>query len=294
MNVGVIGLGIMGRPMVKRLLEAGHVVHVNDISEEAMLQVEGYGAVPCISLKELVEQSAIIFTMLPNSSHVEEVALGENSIIVHGRAGQILIDTSSISPVISKKIADSLAEKGIGMMDAPVSGGETGAIEGTLSIMAGGEEATFNKVLPLLKAVGRDIIHVGGHGAGSLTKLANQIMVNVNMAAMAEAIVFARKAGIDITKMYEAVRGGAAGSAVLDAKIKSIVHGDYTAGGPVSINAKDLTNVLEAGRELGAALPLTAQVLEMFGSLLSHGHGRTDHSGLVLHYEMLANLDTAT
>ncbi|GLI50887.1 2-hydroxy-3-oxopropionate reductase [Tepidanaerobacter syntrophicus] len=289
MRIGFIGLGIMGRPMVYNLIKAGHSLRVYDINRKAVEAVEQYGAIASKSVSELAEKSEVFFTMLPNSSHVEEVVLGENGIISHGKENTLLIDTSSISPVVSKRIADTLRKKGIEMVDAPVSGGEDGAISGTLSIMVGGEDKAFKKAFPVLQAVGRDIIHVGSNGAGTTVKLANQIMVNVNMAAMAEAVTFAEMADIDITKMYEAVRGGAAGSAVLDAKIPKIVKRNYQPGGPISINAKDLQNVIDAGKEINAPLPLTTQVLEMFRSLIAHGHERTDHSGLVIYYEKLAN-----
>ena len=291
MNIGFIGLGIMGRPMVHNLIKAGHSLIVYDVNPKAVEAVEEYGARGARSLAELAEKSDVFFTMLPDSSHVEEVVLGEGGIIHYGKEDSLLIDTSSISPVISKKIADALREKGIHMVDAPVSGGEDGAIAGTLSIMVGGEEEAFKRAYPILEAVGRDIVHVGSNGAGTTVKLANQIMVNVNMAAMAEAVVFAEMADIDITKMYEAVRGGAAGSAVLDAKIPKIAKRNFQPGGPISINAKDLQNVINAGKAVNAPLPLTTQVLEMFRDLIAHGHERTDHSGLVLYYEKLANFN---
>ncbi|GAQ25340.1 MULTISPECIES: 2-hydroxy-3-oxopropionate reductase [Tepidanaerobacter] len=289
MRIGFIGLGIMGRPMVYNLIKAGHSLRVYDINRKAVEAVEKYGAIASKSVSELAEKSEVFFTMLPNSSHVEEVVLGENGIISHAKENTLLIDTSSISPVVSKRIADTLRKKGIDMVDAPVSGGEDGAISRTLSIMVGGEDKAFKKAFPVLQAVGRDIIHVGSNGAGTTVKLANQIMVNVNMAAMAEAVTFAEMADIDITKMYEAVRGGAAGSAVLDAKIPKIVKRNFQPGGPISINAKDLQNVIDAGKEINAPLPLTTQVLEMFRSLIAHGHERTDHSGLLIYYEKLAN-----
>lgn len=289
MKIGFIGLGIMGRPMVRNLIEAGYLVMVYDIMPESMSIAEGYGAVKAQGVRVIAEQCNVIFTMLPNSAHVEETVMGDSGILAWGQPGALLIDTSSISPVMSKHLAEALMEKGLRMIDAPVSGGEGGAVDKSLSIMVGGEEEVFREALPILQAVGRDIIHVGSNGAGSMVKLANQIMVNVNMAAMAEAVVFAQSAGIDVSTMHAAVRGGAAGSAVLDAKIPKIAARDFLPGGPVAINAKDLQNVMETGREMGVPLPLTAQVLEMFRSLMAHGHARTDHSGLVLHYELLAN-----
>ena len=290
MKIGFIGLGIMGKPMVKNLLVSGFSVLAYDISAQAMETVKGYGAELAGDIAHLAQSCEVIFTMLPQSNHVEDVALGESGILYHAEPGTALIDTSSISPVASKTIAEKLAGNGILMIDAPVSGGELGAIKGTLSMMVGGEETVIDKVRPYLEAVSAEITHVGGNGAGCMVKLANQIMVNVNMAAMAEAVVFAEKAGIDTLKMYNAVKGGAAASAVLDEKIPKIVKGDYTAGGPISINAKDLQNVLDEGKLIKAPLPLTNQVLQMFHSLQNYGHDRTDHSGLVLYYEMLANI----
>lgn len=289
MKLGFIGLGIMGKPMTLNLLRGGYEVTVFDINEEAVKQLAGQGAKAAATPVEVGQNSDVIFTMLPNGGHVKSVVLGENGIIHGVKEGAIVVDMSSISPVDSKQIADALAEKGLEMLDAPVSGGEPKAIDGTLAIMAGGKEEIFNKVKPALEKMGKDITLVGDNGCGATAKLANQIMVNVNIAAMSEALILAAKAGIDIGKMYEAIRGGLAGSAVLDAKVPLILERNFVAGGRIDINAKDLTNVMDTAHALGVPLPLTSQVLEMFHSMKADGKAADDHGGLVQFYEKLAN-----
>lgn len=291
MNLGFIGLGIMGKPMTENLLKNGHDVTVFDISENAVNQLVLEGARGAKSPKEVAQNSDIIFTMLPNSEHVKSVVLGENGIIEGARTGAVVVDMSSITPVASKEIASALAEKELEMIDAPVSGGEPKAIDGTLAIMAGGKEEIFAKVKPVLECMGKDIVLVGENGCGTTAKLANQIMVNVNIAAMSEALVLAAKAGIDIKKMYEAIRGGLAGSAVLDAKVPMILERNFQAGGRIDINLKDLTNVMETAHSIGVPLPLSSQVLEMFHALKVDGKAADDHSGLVQYYEKLAHTE---
>ncbi|WP_059173487.1 2-hydroxy-3-oxopropionate reductase [Bacillus sp. FJAT-27445] len=289
MKLGFIGLGIMGKPMTLNLLRGGYEVTVFDINEEAVKQLAENGATAAKTPKEVGQNSDVIFTMLPNGRHVKSVVLGENGVIHGAKAGTIVVDMSSISPVASKEIADALAAKGLEMLDAPVSGGEPKAIDGTLAIMAGGKEEIFEKVKPVLQKMGKDITLVGDNGCGATAKLANQIIVNVNIAAMSEALILAGKAGIDIRKMYEAIRGGLAGSAVLDAKVPLILERNFVAGGRIDINSKDLTNVMDTAHALGVPLPLTSQVLEMFHSMKADGKAADDHGGLVQFYEKLAN-----
>ncbi|RDU37036.1 2-hydroxy-3-oxopropionate reductase [Neobacillus piezotolerans] len=289
MKLGFIGLGIMGKPMTLNLLRGGYELTVFDINEEAVKQLAEHGAKSATTPKEVGQNSDVIFTMLPNGGHVKSVVLGESGVIEGAKEGAIVVDMSSISPVDSKQIADALAEKGIEMLDAPVSGGEPKAIDGTLAIMAGGKEEIFNKVKPAFEKMGKDITLVGDNGCGATAKLANQIMVNVNIAAMSEALILAAKAGIDIRKMYEAIRGGLAGSAVLDAKVPLILERNFVPGGRIDINAKDLTNVMDTAHALGVPLPLTSQVLEMFHSMKADGKAADDHGGLVQFYEKLAN-----
>ncbi|KIL51963.1 2-hydroxy-3-oxopropionate reductase [Jeotgalibacillus soli] len=291
MKLGFIGLGIMGKPMTLNLLTSGYDVTVFDINEAAIQQVSAAGATAAQSPKEVAQVSDVIFTMLPNSEHVKSVLLNENGVIHGAKPGTIVIDMSSISPVISKELADILQLQQIYMLDAPVSGGEPKAIDGTLSIMVGGENHLFEKVKPVLACMGEDIVLVGGNGCGATAKLANQIIVNVNIAAMSEALVLAAKAGIDVEKMYEAIRGGLAGSAVLDAKVPMILERNFIAGGRIDINLKDLTNVMDTAHTIGVPLPLSSQVLEMFHALKVDGKAAEDHSGLVQYYEKLAKVE---
>jgi 2-hydroxy-3-oxopropionate reductase len=289
--LGFIGIGIMGKPMVRNLLRHGYTVTVFDINEEAVREMAAEGAVPAHSPKEAAQHSDVIFTMLPNSEHVKSVVLGADGIIEGAKRGTIFVDMSSISPVVSKELAETLVNYDIDMLDAPVSGGEPKAIDGTLSIMVGGKEEVFQKVKPILQCMGKDIILVGGNGAGTTAKLANQIMVNVNIAAMSEAVMLAAKAGIDIEKMYQAVRGGLAGSAVLDAKVPLILERNFKPGGRIDINLKDLMNVVEAAHSIGVPVPLTSQVLEMFYALKVDGKEGLDHAALIQYYEKLANFN---
>lgn len=291
MKLGFIGLGIMGKPMALNLLKAGYNVTVFDINESVVRELEEKGAKGATSPKEVAANSEIIITMLPNSNHVKSVVLNENGIIEAAKVGTIVVDMSSITPVVSKEIAAKLADVGLHMLDAPVSGGEPKAIDGTLSIMVGGKEEVFNLVKPVLEVIGKDIVLVGDHGCGTTAKLANQIMVNVNIAAMSEALVLAAKAGIDVEKMYQAIRGGLAGSAVLDAKVPMILERNFQAGGRIDINLKDLTNVMDTAHEIGVPLPLSSQVLEMFHALKIDGKQADDHSGLIQYYEKLAKTE---
>jgi 2-hydroxy-3-oxopropionate reductase len=291
MKVGFIGLGIMGRPMAQNLMKNGFEVTVYDINQDAVQQLAQEGANGATSPKEVGQHSDVIITMLPNGDHVKSVVLGESGVIHGASEGAIIIDMSSISPVASKEIADALASKGMEMLDAPVSGGEPKAVDGTLAIMVGGKEEIFEKVKQVLQSMGKDITLVGGNGCGTTAKLANQIMVNVNIAAMSEALVLAAKAGIDIQKMYEAIRGGLAGSAVLDAKVPLILERNFVAGGRIDINLKDLTNVMDTAHSIGVPLPLSSQVLEMFHALKVDGKAADDHSGLIQYYEKLAKIE---
>ncbi|MDZ5472312.1 2-hydroxy-3-oxopropionate reductase [Bacillus sp. 31A1R] len=291
MKLGFIGLGIMGKPMTQNLLKNGYEVTVYDINQAAVEELIGQGARGAKTPREVGEHSEIIFTMLPKGEHVISVVLGESGVIEGAKVGAIVVDMSSISPVQSKEIADALAAKGMHMLDAPVSGGEPKAIDGTLAIMVGGKENIFETVKPVLQSMGQDITLVGDHGCGTTAKLANQILVNVHIAAMSEALILASKAGIDLKKMYEAIRGGLAGSAVLDAKVPLILERNFVAGGRIDINAKDLTNVMDTAHSIGVPLPLTSQVLEMYHSLMAEGKAGDDHGGLIQFYEKLANFE---
>jgi len=290
-NIGFIGLGIMGKPMSLNLIKAGHNLIVYDINKEAVEKIVSLGATSALSPKELAENSEIIFTMLPNSPHVKEVVLGENGIIHSAKKGTIIIDMSSITPVASKEISGEITERGLEMLDAPVSGGEPGAINGKLSIMVGGKPEVFEKVKDVLYDMGTSVVLVGGNGCGVTAKLANQIIVNLNIAAMSEALVLAMKAGIDIEKMCQAIRGGLAGSAVLDAKVPLILERNFVAGGKIAINLKDITNVMETAHALNVPLPLSSQLLEIFHALKADGKVNDDHGGIVQYYEKLAKVE---
>lgn len=290
-NIGFIGLGIMGKPMSLNLIKAGHNLTVYDINKEAVEKLVSLGAKGATSPKEVAENSDIIFTMLPNSQHVKEVILGETGIIKSAKKGTVIIDMSSITPVVSKEIASEITKLGIEMLDAPVSGGEPGAINGKLSIMVGGKSEVFEKVKDVLYNMGTSVILVGGNGCGVTAKLANQIIVNLNIAAMSEALVLASKAGIDIEKMYQAIRGGLAGSAVLDAKVPLILERNFVAGGKIAINLKDITNVMETAHALDVPLPLSSQLLEIFHALKADGKANDDHGGIVQYFEKLAKVE---
>ncbi|WP_411350263.1 2-hydroxy-3-oxopropionate reductase [Paenibacillus sp. WLX2291] len=290
-RLGFIGLGIMGRPMVSNLLQAGHQVTVFDINTAAVDHLMSQGANSGATPADVAAQSEIVFTMLPNSSHVQQVVLGENGVLQGAAPGTIIVDMSSISPVISRDIATAVQAAGLHMIDAPVSGGEPKAIDGTLAIMAGGDESVFTSILPILQVMGSQVIRVGDNGSGATAKLANQIIVNLNIAAMSEALVFAAKAGIDIGNMYQAIRSGLAGSAVLDAKVPLILERNFVAGGRIDINLKDMTNVMETAHDIGVPLPLSSQLLEIFHALKIDGKAADDHGGIVQYFEKLAGVE---
>lgn len=289
-TIGFIGLGIMGKPMSLNLLKAGYQVAVNDLSTEAVDTLIGAGA-RFATPAEMGATCDVVITMLPASHHVKQVVLGDNGILTNATPGTVIIDMSSISPVASVEIANEAAKRGVDMIDAPVSGGEPKAIDGTLAIMAGGKESVFESVKDVFETIGSDIVLVGDNGSGVTAKLANQIIVNLNIAAMSEALVLAAKAGIDVEKMYQAIRGGLAGSAVLDAKVPLILDRNFVAGGRIDINLKDMTNVMETAHEIGVPLPLSSQLVEIFHALKVDGKAADDHGGIVQYYEKLANVE---
>lgn len=290
-KIGFIGLGIMGKPMCKNLLKAGHQLIIYNRSSGAMDELLSAGAAVATSPKDVAERSDIIMTMLPNSPDVREVILGANGVIEGTRPGSLVIDLSSIAPNASREIAESLAQNNVRFLDAPVSGGEPKAIDGTLSIMVGGNSEDFEEVYPLLKAMGSTIVLCGGVGAGNVTKLANQVIVAINIAAVSEALVLATKAGANPETVFQAIRGGLAGSTVLDAKAPLMLQRKFEPGFRLGLHIKDLNNVLETGHQLGAPLPLTASVLEMMQVLKTYGLAEADHGALVQYYEKLANAE---
>lgn len=291
MKIGFIGLGIMGKPMSKNLLKAGYSLVVYNRSAQAVQELVELGATKAASPKEVAGQCDVVITMLPNSPEVKEVVLGPNGVLEGAQPGSILIDASSIAPGASQEIAAKLTQKGVRMLDAPVSGGEPKAINGTLAFMVGGSQADFDACFPIFEAMGSSAVLCGEVGAGNVTKLANQTIVAVNIAAISEALVLATKAGVDPERVYQAIRGGLAGSAVLDAKAPMIFKRTFDPGFRIDLHIKDLNNVLETGHTLGSALPLTAIVMEMMQALKIDGLERADHSALVQFYEKLAHIE---
>lgn len=290
MKLGFIGLGIMGKPMCKNLIKAGHKLVVCDHKQKTMDELVALGAKYALTGAEVAKECDVIITMLPNSPHVRNVALGENGISDTAKSGTILIDMSSIDPVESKAIGAELAKNGIDMLDAPVSGGEPKAIDGTLSIMVGGKKEHFDKYYDLLRVMGGTAVYVGNLGSGNIAKLANQIIVAVNIAAVSEALTFSQKAGANPELVYEAIRGGLAGSTALDAKAPMMLNRNFKPGFRIELHIKDLTNALNAGHSISAPIPLTAQVMEMMQVLKADGYEKEDHSSLVKYYEKITNM----
>jgi len=291
MKIGFIGLGIMGKPMSKNLINAGYQLVVMDRNSAVIAEIAGAGAEVAISPKAVAEKADVIITMLPNSPQVREVVLGKNGIIEGARPGATVIDMSSIAPLVSREIAGKLAEKGVEMLDAPVSGGEPKAIDGTLSVMVGGKKEVFDRCYPIMKAMAGSVVLTGDVGAGNITKLANQIIVAINIAAMSEALVLASKAGVEPELVFQAIRGGLAGSTVLDAKAPLVLDRKFNPGFRINLHIKDLANVLETSHEIGVPLPLTASVMEMMQALKVDGMGDLDHGSLVRYYEKLAQVE---
>jgi 2-hydroxy-3-oxopropionate reductase len=281
----------MGKPMCKNLLKAGHTLVVYDIDNAPVQELAQAGAEAGASPKDVASTADIVITMLPDSAQVKAVVLGKDGVIEGARKGSIVVDMSSIAPLVSREVSAALAERGIRMIDAPVSGGEPKAIDGTLSIMVGGARADFEEVLPVLMAMGSSAVLTVSTGAGSVTKLANQIIVQINIAAVSEALVMACKAGVDPELVYQAIRGGLAGSAVLDAKAPLMMDRKFEPGGTIAINMKDLGNVLETSHQIGVPLPLTAVVMEIMQALKADGMGELDHGAIVRFYEKLAHVE---
>jgi 2-hydroxy-3-oxopropionate reductase len=288
MKVGFIGLGIMGKPMSKNMLKAGYDLTVFDLNKSAIDEVVSAGAKEAKSIRELAAESDVIITMLPNSPHVKSAVLGEGGVIETVKEGTVLIDMSSIAPLASKEIAAELAKKNIEMLDAPVSGGEPKAIDGTLSIMVGGKGELFEKFKPLLSTMGASVVLCGDVGAGNVTKLANQIIVAANIAAMSEAFVLAEKAGVSSELVFNAIKGGLAGSTVLNAKAPMVFERNFKPGFKIDLHIKDLSNVLETAKELNAPTFLTSQVMNMLQELHNDGEGQSDHSAIYKFYEKAA------
>ena len=288
-KIGFIGIGIMGKPMAKNLIDASYPLVTYDVHKEALEEIVSYGAKRASSCKEVASHCDVIITMLPNSPDVKKVVLGKEGVIEGVKRGQILIDMSSIAPLVTQEIAKEIYTKGVEMLDAPVSGGQEKAQSGTLAIMVGGKEEIFKKCKPILEVMGKPTL-VGDVGAGQTTKLVNQVIVAINIAAIAEALLLGKKAGVDPQRIFEAIRGGLAGSQCLTDKAPRMFTGNYEPGFRMKLHVKDLNNVLETSRELHTAMPLTAQVMEMMQTLIADGHSEIDHGGLALFYEKMNDI----
>jgi len=290
-KIGFIGLGIMGKPMVKNLLKAGHEVVVYDVVPAGVQEAVAAGAKAVASSKAVAEQCMFIITMVPNSPHVKAAILGPHGVLEGAKAGSLVVDMSSIDPTVSKEVGAELAKKKIRFVDAPVSGGEPKAIDGTLSIMCGGKKADFDEALPIMKCMGASVVLCGEIGAGNVTKLANQIVVALNIAAVSEALVLATKAGVDPQLVFEAIKGGLAGSTVMNAKAPMMLDRNIKPGFRINLHIKDLDNAMAAGHAVGVPLPLTGQAREIMTSLKVDGMGDADHSAIVRFYENLAQVE---
>ncbi len=290
LKVGYIGLGLMGKAMARNILKAGFPLVVHNRSRAAVDELVAEGAIAAFSVAEVAAQVDVIFTNLPDSPDVELVALGADGILQAGSPGLILVDNSTIKPASARLIAAKLAEKGIFSLDAPVSGGDVGARNGTLTIMVGGEEAALQKVMPVLEAVGKSITLIGEAGAGQIAKCCNQIMVAAQMSAMAELLIFAKKAGADPQKVVAAIKGGAAQCWSLDVKPPRLFEGNRSPGFKAYMQAKDLNIVMESAREFGAPLPLTAESTQLFQAMLQMGMAEQDNSAVVGVIEALAGI----
>ena len=290
MKIGFIGLGIMGKPMVKNIIKGGYTdVLVNGRHQDVLDEMEACGA-KSATYEEIGRQCDVVMTMLPNSPQVKEVMLGENGVAAYMREGSIFIDMSSINPVASKEIAAVLAQKNIDMLDAPVSGGEPKAMDGTLSFMVGGKEELVEVYRPLLETMGSSVVRCGEVGAGNTTKLANQIIVACNIQALSEALTLVQKAGVDPELVFQAIRGGLAGSTVMDAKAPMMIAGNDKPGFKIDLHIKDLNNALDCAHTVGAPLPMTAEVQEIMQWMHNHEGGQKDHSAIVQYYEYLTDI----
>jgi len=290
-RIGFIGLGIMGRPMALNLVNSGFPLTVHNRSQRAVDELVAAGATASSSPRRVAESSDIIITMLPDSPDVELVVRGENGILEGIRKGQLLIDMSTINPLVSQKIGGEVTNRGAAMLDAPVSGGEQGAIDGILSIMVGGEATDVFTAQPLFDVMGRTTTHMGGLGSGGFTKLANQIIVAINLSAISEALVLGVRSGVEPGKMIQALSGGMASSRCLEMKGNKILAGDFTPGFKIDLHAKDLRLVHQAADALGVPIPTTALVEQYFRALRTRGKGSEDHSAVIRFFEELAGLE---
>lgn len=291
MKLGFIGLGIMGKPMAKNLLKAGHELVVLDMNKAAVDELISAGAESASTPAEVGSRTDVIITMLPNSPHVKTVVLGENGLIDSAAKGKVLIDMSSIAPLASQEVAEALGKMGMEMLDAPVSGGEPKAVDGTIAVMVGGNKDVFDANKEIIEPMAGSVVYVGKIGAGNTTKLCNQIVVALNIAAVSEALVLAKKAGVSPDLVFQAIRGGLAGSTVMDAKAPMMMDRKFDPGFRIDLHIKDLANALDTSRSVGVPLPLAAQAMEIMQAIKQDGCGVEDHSSMVKFYEKMANIE---
>ncbi len=291
MKVAFVGLGIMGKPMSLNLLKAGHELFVYDVIPGPVEEVVKAGAAACRSAAEAASRAEVTVTMLPDGPEVEAAVLSAGGVLEGAVKGSIIVDMSSISPIVSQKVGKACAARGVAFLDAPVSGGEPKAIDGTLAIMVGGDQKIFDKVLPLFQVMGSSATLTGPVGAGNVTKLANQIMVACNIAAMGEALVLATKAGLDPDVVFQAVKGGLAGSTVLNAKAPMVIGRNFKPGFRIRLHQKDLRNALLAAESMKVSLPFTSLAQQMLISLMNNGRGELDHSAIVTFLEDMAQVE---
>lgn len=290
MDIGFIGLGIMGKPMARNLIKAGHSLTVFDVIPERIAEAAEFGAAKGESAKDVAVRSEVTITMVPDGPEVEAAILGKSGALEGVRTGSIIVDMSSISPLVSQKVGAACEARGVEFMDAPVSGGEPKAIDGTLAIMVGGNKKTFEKVLPIFQSMGSSATLTGPVGAGNVTKLANQIMVAVNIAGMGEALVLATKAGLDPEVVFNAVKGGLAGSTVLNAKAPMVISRNFKPGFRICLHQKDLRNALLAAEGMKVSLPFTSLAQQALMALMNQGRGDLDHSAIATFIEDMAKV----
>jgi 2-hydroxy-3-oxopropionate reductase len=279
-RIGFIGLGIMGKPMARNLIKAGHSLVVHDINRPAVEEIAAEGAKAASSSKEVAGQCDVVITMLPDSPDVQQAVLGPDGVADGVSAGMLFIDMSTIAPGTARNVYAALKAKGVESLDAPVSGGEVGAKGGTLSIMVGGTEAAFKRAKPIFEVMGKNIVLIGEPGAGQVTKACNQIVVGVTIQAVSEALILARKSGVDPARVREALLGGFAQSRILDLHGQRIIDRTFQPGFRVRLHRKDLAIALQTGREVALPLMLTSQVAELMNAMIARGDGDLDHSGL--------------
>jgi 2-hydroxy-3-oxopropionate reductase len=293
-TLGFIGLGIMGKPMAHNLLKAGYPLVVHSRSRPPVDELATAGARPAPSPREVARKSDVVITMLPDSPDVEAVVLGPGGLLEGARPGLIYVDMSTIAPAAAIRVAEALAEKGVRCLDAPVSGGDVGAQQGTLSIMVGGDQQTFGQVKPLFDILGKSALLCGPTGAGQTVKACNQVLVAVTIAGVSEALTLGAKAGVDPAKIVQVLSGGLARCGVLENRGQRMVQGDFEPGFRLRLHFKDLNIVRQTSRDFGVPLPVTASVHELFSTAISQGRGELDHSGLLTVVEDLAAIQART